>query len=147
MNVGFVWDFLDRTTQIPAIAGVDACVTTDYESPALTTELPARTAQRTRGPFVDGYGDEPTLEVRRAMSRGGAEKKRSTDHGSDGAAATSSGRVTAKSSTAPARRTNWLVLTVVILVLIGLVGGFFVALVTGTDPATTTIPATTTQGP
>jgi hypothetical protein len=76
------------------------------------------------------------------MSRGGAEKKRSTDHGSDGTAAPSSGRVTAKSSTAPARRTNWLVLTVVILVLLGLVGGFFVALVSGGVDPTTTVPPT-----
>jgi hypothetical protein len=36
MNVGFVWDFLDLKLENPAIAGVDAYVSTDYESPALT---------------------------------------------------------------------------------------------------------------
>lgn len=49
MNVGFVWDFLDLKLENPAIAGVDAYVSTDYESPALTTELPAR-GERTGHP-------------------------------------------------------------------------------------------------
>ena len=38
-------------------------VSTDYESPALTTELPARTAQRTGRPRAGGYDDGPEAEV------------------------------------------------------------------------------------
>jgi hypothetical protein len=51
-----------------------------------------------------------------------------------------SNRITAAAPrTASARRTNWVWIVLIVLVLVGLVGGFFVSLVAGTDPTTTTL--------
>ena len=73
------------------------------------------------------------------MSRGGAERNRA---GADAPATGTSSRVTAPTrSTGPARRTNWVVVVMITLVMLGLVGGFFISLVAGTDP-TTTVPTT-----
>ena len=73
------------------------------------------------------------------MSRGGAERNRA---GADAPTASTSSRVTARTRGAgPARRTNWLVVVLITLVMLGLVGGFFISLVAGTDPATT-VPTT-----
>jgi hypothetical protein len=78
------------------------------------------------------------------MARSSSGKApRSSRSGPAGATPTGSGRVTAPSPAAPARRTNWVLIVVVVLVLVGLVGGFFVALVAGGGtPATTTLPVT-----
>jgi hypothetical protein len=71
------------------------------------------------------------------VSRGGAQRKRD---GSSTESAPSS-RVTAPSRrSTSARRTNWLWIVLIVLVLVGLVGGFFVSLVAGTDPTTTLPP-------
>ncbi len=73
------------------------------------------------------------------MSRGGAERNRA---GADAPATNSSGRITAPTrSSGPARRTNWVVVLLITLVMLGLVGGFFISLVAGSDP-TTTVPTT-----
>jgi hypothetical protein len=70
------------------------------------------------------------------VSKGGAQRKR---EGSSTEPATSSRVTAAAPRTAPARRTNWVWIVLIVLVLVGLVGGFFVSLVAGTDPTTTTL--------
>ncbi len=71
------------------------------------------------------------------MSKGGAQRKRA---GASSEPATSSRVTPAASRTAPARRANWVWIVLIVLVLVGLVGGFFVSLVAGTDPTTTLPP-------
>jgi F0F1-type ATP synthase assembly protein I len=75
------------------------------------------------------------------VSKGGAARKR---EGKD-TPPPASARVTPPAPrTTQARKVNWLAVVLISLVLVGLVGGFFISLVAGTDP-TTTIPST--QGP
>ncbi len=76
------------------------------------------------------------------MSRGGAERKRAGEAASEAG----SSRVTAPAQrSSSTRRPNWAVLILVGLVMVGLVGGYFVALASGGgQPASTT---TTTLAP
>jgi hypothetical protein len=71
------------------------------------------------------------------VSKGGAQRKR---QGSSAEPVTSSRVTAAAPRTTPARRTNWVWIVLIVLVLVGLIGGFFVSLVAGTDPTTTTLP-------
>ena len=76
------------------------------------------------------------------MSRGGAERKRA----GEAAPAAGSSRVTSPAQrSSSTRRPNWAVLILVGMVMVGLVGGYFVALASGGgQPASTT---TTTLAP
>ena len=76
------------------------------------------------------------------MSRGGAERRRGATQGQQ---PTTSSRVTAPRPAGPARKVNWWVLALIVLVLVGLVGGFFVSLASGTDP-TSTVPTVAPTG-
>lgn len=68
------------------------------------------------------------------MSKGGAQRKR---EGASTEPAQSS-RVTPPSTRSTStRRINWVWVALIVLVLVGLVGGFFVSLVSGTSPTTT----------
>ncbi len=69
------------------------------------------------------------------MSRGGAARKRAGTAAPD----TGSTRVTAPSPRRDTqRRTNWVVVVMITLVMLGLVGGYFVAFAGGGSSATTT---------
>ena len=71
------------------------------------------------------------------MSRGGAAHRRSKD--STPALST---RVTAPSTGGQPRRTNWIAVALIVLVLVGLIGGFFVSMVS-TSPSVDTTPTST----
>jgi hypothetical protein len=69
------------------------------------------------------------------VSRGGAERRRTSAQGEP---STTSTRVTAPRPAASAtRKVNWWAVVLIVLVLVGLIGGFFVSLATGTDPTST----------
>lgn len=74
------------------------------------------------------------------MSRGGAARQRA----GDAAPATGSSRVTAPGHrSGPTRRTNWVVVVLITLVMLGLVGGYFVAFAKSGTSSTDTTTSTT----
>jgi hypothetical protein len=71
------------------------------------------------------------------VSKGGAQRKRE----SASTEPAQSSRVTPPANrSTPTRRINWVWIALMVLVLVGLVGGYFVSVVGGTDPTTTLPP-------